>query len=191
MGYCVAFYVEYLLGALPSCFVIYFCFVFNKSFPFSLEFINLWLGFQITSFVWFSHLFVVNFSLFSLAVFAKQFSFKSAWQHWTIFYYFFLWPFWCSISCFSSYWYMLVLLSFVLCNISLSFVILRFLIAGTIQGLHNIHGSFNVPNMPSTLASRNSTISNVPSGGVQQPTGSLSSGRFASNNLPVALSQVP
>ena len=34
-------------------------------------------------------------------------------------------------------------------------------------------------------------MNNVPSGGVQQPTGSLSSGRFASNNLPVALSQVP
>lgn len=63
-------------------------------------------------------------------------------------------------------------------------------LAGTIQGLHNIHGSFNVPNMPGTLTSRNSAINNVPSGGVQQPTGSLSSGRFASNNLPVALSQV-
>ncbi|KAJ8751406.1 hypothetical protein K2173_016609 [Erythroxylum novogranatense] len=62
--------------------------------------------------------------------------------------------------------------------------------AGSIQGLHNIHGSFNVPNMPGTLASRNSTMNNVPSGGVQQPTGSLSSGRFASNNLPVALSQL-
>ncbi|KAI9195828.1 hypothetical protein LWI28_018488 [Acer negundo] len=62
--------------------------------------------------------------------------------------------------------------------------------SGTIQGLHNIHGSFNVPNMPGTLTSRNSTINNVPSGGVQQPTGSLSSGRFASNNLPVALSQL-
>ncbi|XP_044506422.1 probable NOT transcription complex subunit VIP2 isoform X2 [Mangifera indica] len=61
---------------------------------------------------------------------------------------------------------------------------------GTIQGLHNIHGSFNVPNMPGTLASRNSTMNNVPSGGVQQPTGNLSSGRFASNNLPVALSQL-
>ncbi|XP_044482516.1 probable NOT transcription complex subunit VIP2 isoform X2 [Mangifera indica] len=61
---------------------------------------------------------------------------------------------------------------------------------GTIQGLHNIHGSFNVPNMPGTLTSRNSTMNNVPSGGVQQPTGSLSSGRFASNNLPVALSQL-
>ncbi|KAJ1431949.1 putative NOT transcription complex subunit VIP2 isoform X2, partial [Sesbania bispinosa] len=61
---------------------------------------------------------------------------------------------------------------------------------GAIQGLHNIHGSFNVPNMPGTLTSRNSSINNVPSGGVQQPTGSLSSGRFASNNLPVALSQL-
>uniref|UniRef100_A0A5B7A4X8 Putative NOT transcription complex subunit VIP2 isoform X1 n=1 Tax=Davidia involucrata TaxID=16924 RepID=A0A5B7A4X8_DAVIN len=61
---------------------------------------------------------------------------------------------------------------------------------GTIQGLHNIHGSFNVPNMQGTLGSRNSTINNVPSSGVQQPTGSLSSGRFASNNLPVALSQI-
>lgn len=44
--------------------------------------------------------------------------------------------------------------------------------------------------MQGTLASRNSTINNMPTGGVQQPTGSLSSGRFASNNLPVALSQV-
>ncbi|ESR37965.1 hypothetical protein CICLE_v10027964mg [Citrus x clementina] len=61
---------------------------------------------------------------------------------------------------------------------------------GTIQGLHNIHGSFNVAPMQGTLASRNSTINNVPTGGVQQPTGSLSSGRFASNNLPVALSQL-
>ncbi|XP_050203587.1 probable NOT transcription complex subunit VIP2 isoform X2 [Mercurialis annua] len=61
---------------------------------------------------------------------------------------------------------------------------------GTLQGLHNIHGSFNVPNMPGTLTSRNSSLNNVPSGGVQQPTGSLSSGRFASNNMPVALSQL-
>lgn len=44
--------------------------------------------------------------------------------------------------------------------------------------------------MPGTLTSRNSTLTNVPSGGVQQPTGSLSGGRFSSNNLPVALSQV-
>ncbi|RVW56955.1 putative NOT transcription complex subunit VIP2 [Vitis vinifera] len=62
--------------------------------------------------------------------------------------------------------------------------------SGSIQGLHNIHGSFNVPNMPGTLASRNSTINSVPSGGVQQPTGNLSSGRYASNSLPVALSQI-
>ncbi|KAE9585724.1 hypothetical protein Lalb_Chr24g0394301 [Lupinus albus] len=61
---------------------------------------------------------------------------------------------------------------------------------GSIQGLHNIHGSFNVPNMPGTLSSRNSTISSVPTGGAQQPTASLSSGRFASNNIPVALSQL-
>ncbi|XVF68673.1 hypothetical protein PTKIN_Ptkin11bG0020200 [Pterospermum kingtungense] len=61
---------------------------------------------------------------------------------------------------------------------------------GTIQGLHNIHGSFNVPNIPGTLTSRNSTLGNVPTGGVQQPTGGLSGGRFASNNLPVALSQL-
>ncbi|KAM7254359.1 hypothetical protein ACFE04_028591 [Oxalis oulophora] len=62
--------------------------------------------------------------------------------------------------------------------------------SGGLQGLHNLHGSFNVPNMPGTLTSRNSTMNNVPSGGVQQPTGSLSGGRFASNNLPVALSQL-
>ncbi|KAE9600629.1 hypothetical protein Lalb_Chr14g0374941 [Lupinus albus] len=61
---------------------------------------------------------------------------------------------------------------------------------GSIQGLHNIHGSFNVPNMPGTLSSRNSAINSVPTGGAQQPTASLSSGRFASNNLPVALSQL-
>ncbi|GAB2277730.1 Probable NOT transcription complex subunit vip2 [Dionaea muscipula] len=53
-----------------------------------------------------------------------------------------------------------------------------------------MHGSFNVPNMPSTLASRNSSINSVPSGAVQQPTGNLPSGRFASTNLPVALSQI-
>ncbi|GAB2287511.1 Probable NOT transcription complex subunit vip2 [Dionaea muscipula] len=61
---------------------------------------------------------------------------------------------------------------------------------GTIQGLHSMHGSFNVPNMPSTLSSRNSSINSVPSSPVQQPTGNLPSGRFASTNLPVALSQI-
>ncbi|XP_023007439.1 probable NOT transcription complex subunit VIP2 isoform X1 [Cucurbita maxima] len=62
--------------------------------------------------------------------------------------------------------------------------------SGSIQGLHNIHGNFNLQNMSGALTSRNSTINNVPSGGVQQPTGAISSGRFASNNLPVALSQL-
>ncbi|XP_077222333.1 NOT2 / NOT3 / NOT5 family isoform X2 [Tasmannia lanceolata] len=62
--------------------------------------------------------------------------------------------------------------------------------SGNIQGLHNIHGTFNVPNMPGSLTSRSSAMAGVPSGGVQQPAGSLSSGRFASNNLPVALSQI-
>ncbi|KAI3678398.1 hypothetical protein L6452_37688 [Arctium lappa] len=61
--------------------------------------------------------------------------------------------------------------------------------SGSIQGLHNIHGSFNVPNMPGTLGSRNSTMANVPSSGLQQPSGNLSSGRFTSN-IPVALSQI-
>ncbi|KAK1256838.1 hypothetical protein QJS04_geneDACA024224 [Acorus gramineus] len=59
--------------------------------------------------------------------------------------------------------------------------------SGAMQGLHNIHGSFNVPNMPSSFASRNSTVGGVPSTGVQQPGGSISSGRFASN---YALSQI-
>ncbi|XP_038980374.1 probable NOT transcription complex subunit VIP2 isoform X2 [Phoenix dactylifera] len=58
------------------------------------------------------------------------------------------------------------------------------------SGLHNIHGSFNIPNMASSLASRNAAMSGVPSSGVQQPGGNISSGRFASNNIPVALSQI-
>ncbi|KAG1371419.1 putative NOT transcription complex subunit VIP2 [Cocos nucifera] len=61
---------------------------------------------------------------------------------------------------------------------------------GGLQGLHNIHGSFNIPNMPSSLASRNAAMSGVPSSGVQQPGGNISGGRFASNNIPVALSQI-
>lgn len=59
-----------------------------------------------------------------------------------------------------------------------------------VQGLHNIHGSFNMPNMPGSLTSRNTTMNGAPSGGVQQPTGSLSNGRYTSNNIPVALSQI-
>ncbi|CAN6245858.1 unnamed protein product, partial [Urochloa humidicola] len=58
------------------------------------------------------------------------------------------------------------------------------------SGLHNIHGSFNLPNMPGSLAQRNAAMSGLPSSGVQQPGGSIS-GRFTSNNLPVAMSQIP
>ncbi|VFQ98139.1 unnamed protein product [Cuscuta campestris] len=61
--------------------------------------------------------------------------------------------------------------------------------SGSVQGLHNIHGSFNVPSMPGTLGSRNTSM-NMPSSSVQQSGNNLSSGRFASNNLPVAISQI-
>ncbi|KAK1357355.1 putative NOT transcription complex subunit VIP2 [Heracleum sosnowskyi] len=61
---------------------------------------------------------------------------------------------------------------------------------GNLQGLHNIHGNFNVPSMQGTLGSRNTTINNIPSSNVPQPSGNLSGGRFASNNLPVSLSQI-
>jgi CCR4-NOT transcription complex subunit 2 len=44
--------------------------------------------------------------------------------------------------------------------------------------------------MQGTLTSRNSSMNSIPSAGVQQPNGSFSSGRFASNNLPVNLSQL-
>ncbi|XP_042451381.1 probable NOT transcription complex subunit VIP2 isoform X2 [Zingiber officinale] len=63
--------------------------------------------------------------------------------------------------------------------------------SGGLQGLHNIHGSFNLPNVPGSLASREAAMGVVPSGGVQQPGGSIPSGRFSSNNLLVALSQMP
>ncbi|KAL5212058.1 hypothetical protein ABZP36_022905 [Zizania latifolia] len=58
------------------------------------------------------------------------------------------------------------------------------------SGLHNIHGNYNLPNIPGSLAQRNAAMSGLPSSGVQQPGGSIS-GRFASNNLPVAMSQIP
>lgn len=61
---------------------------------------------------------------------------------------------------------------------------------GNIQGLHGIHGNFNFSNMPGTFASRNSTMLAGPPAGVQQVSGSGSSGRFNINNLPAALSQV-
>lgn len=61
---------------------------------------------------------------------------------------------------------------------------------GNIQGLHNIHGSFNMSNMPGPYASRNSAnIGSLPNG-VQQAPGGVSNGRYALNSLPNALSQV-
>ncbi|XP_074584510.1 putative NOT transcription complex subunit VIP2 [Curcuma longa] len=62
--------------------------------------------------------------------------------------------------------------------------------SGALQGLHNIHGSYNLPNMPGSLASRNAAMGGVPSGGVQQPGGNIPSGRFTSNNILVALTQM-
>ncbi|KAL6550041.1 hypothetical protein OROMI_020529 [Orobanche minor] len=58
---------------------------------------------------------------------------------------------------------------------------------GNIQGIQNIHGSFN---MPGPYASRNSTnLGGLPNG-VQQASGSLSNGRYAVNGLPNSLSQL-
>lgn len=62
--------------------------------------------------------------------------------------------------------------------------------SGSMQGLHNLHGNFNVPNMPGALGSRSTTMNNIASSGLQQASGNLSTGRFASNNPPVALSQI-
>ncbi|KAL9225384.1 hypothetical protein vseg_001317 [Gypsophila vaccaria] len=50
-----------------------------------------------------------------------------------------------------------------------------------------MHNGFNVPN---TLASRNSTMNSVASGGVQQTMGNMAGGRFTSNNIPIGLSQM-
>eukprot|EP00249_Psilotum_nudum_P004654 c18160_g1_i1 orf=3-458(-) len=44
--------------------------------------------------------------------------------------------------------------------------------------------------MPTAVSSRNSGLAGIPSSGMHQPSGSLPVGRFASNNLPVALSQL-
>lgn len=55
-------------------------------------------------------------------------------------------------------------------------------------GLRSINGNFNIPTMPGAYTSRNSGL-NGPLNGVQPPTGSISNGRYAVNNLPVALSQ--
>lgn len=55
---------------------------------------------------------------------------------------------------------------------------------GSIPGLHNVHGSYNMPTMPSSMSSRN------PVGAVHQPSGSLQTGRFAANNIPASLTQI-
>ncbi|CAN6975789.1 unnamed protein product [Brassica oleracea var. botrytis] len=59
--------------------------------------------------------------------------------------------------------------------------------SGNLQGLHNLHGSYN---LQGTLSSRNSSMNSIPSPGVQQPNVSFSTGRFASSNLSVPLSQL-
>ncbi|KNA14684.1 hypothetical protein SOVF_105230 [Spinacia oleracea] len=61
---------------------------------------------------------------------------------------------------------------------------------GTPQGLHNMQGSYNVPNMSGTHLPRNSTINVVPSGSMQQSTGNFLTGRVGSNNIPSVFSQI-
>lgn len=63
-------------------------------------------------------------------------------------------------------------------------------VLGNLLGLHSTHGSYNIPNMASTYASRNSAGNGGPSSGVQQAAGSIGNGRFTMNNLPASLSQV-
>lgn len=55
-------------------------------------------------------------------------------------------------------------------------------------GLRSINGNYNIPSMPGAYTSRNAGL-NGPWNGVQPPAGSISNGRYAVNNLPVALSQ--
>ncbi|KAK3135245.1 hypothetical protein QOZ80_5BG0416570 [Eleusine coracana subsp. coracana] len=59
------------------------------------------------------------------------------------------------------------------------------------SGSHNIHGNLNITNMTGSLAPRNASMTGLPSPGVQQPGGSISSGRFPSNNLQASMSQIP
>ncbi|KAI3972146.1 hypothetical protein MKW92_028949 [Papaver armeniacum] len=62
--------------------------------------------------------------------------------------------------------------------------------SGTMQGMQNMNGNFSVQNMSSTLTARSAAGNGAPSSGMQQPIGSLSSGRYPSNNIPVGLSQI-
>lgn len=61
--------------------------------------------------------------------------------------------------------------------------------SGNLLGLHSAHGSYNIPNMAGTYASRNAAANGGPSSGVQQAAGSIGNGRFTMNNLPASLSQ--
>ncbi|KAL6501652.1 hypothetical protein OROGR_026785 [Orobanche gracilis] len=59
--------------------------------------------------------------------------------------------------------------------------------SGNVQGIHNIHGSFN---MPGPYASRSSTnLGGLPNG-VQQASGNVPNGRYVINGLPNSLSQL-
>ncbi|KAI3988008.1 hypothetical protein MKX01_036408, partial [Papaver californicum] len=62
--------------------------------------------------------------------------------------------------------------------------------SGTMQGMQNMNGNFSVQNMSGTLTARSTAANGAPSSGMQQPIGSLSSGRYPSNNIPVGLSQI-
>ncbi|TVU19950.1 hypothetical protein EJB05_36133 [Eragrostis curvula] len=59
------------------------------------------------------------------------------------------------------------------------------------SGSHNIQGNLNLTNMTGSLVPRNASMTGLPSPGVQQPGGSISSGRFPSNNLQASMSQIP
>ncbi|CAN6332608.1 unnamed protein product [Urochloa humidicola] len=59
------------------------------------------------------------------------------------------------------------------------------------SGSHNIHGNLNLTSISGSLAPRNNSMAGIPSPGVQQPGGSISSGRFPSNNLQASMSQIP
>ncbi|OEL22098.1 putative NOT transcription complex subunit VIP2, partial [Dichanthelium oligosanthes] len=59
------------------------------------------------------------------------------------------------------------------------------------SGSHNIHGNLNLTNISGSLAPRNNSMAGIPSPGVQQPGGNISSGRFPSNNLQASMSQIP
>ncbi|KAK6947735.1 NOT2/NOT3/NOT5, C-terminal, partial [Dillenia turbinata] len=62
--------------------------------------------------------------------------------------------------------------------------------AGTLQGLHNMHGNLNIPNMPVTIASRNSMINGGHPSGMHQVSGNLPNGRFSLNGVPAGHPQL-